>query len=108
MNSTNCPVNALAQTDTLLKKFREEVQKRLPSKYFYDKTGDMLFQQIMACPEYYLTNCELEKFQSKAAELAKILTSVNGAFNLIELGAGDATKSQYLLRYLADQQAGFT
>src|SRR5882757_9173852 len=27
--------------------------KYLPSKYFYDEAGDKLFQQIMACPEYY-------------------------------------------------------
>jgi len=82
--------------------------KRLPSKYFYDKTGDMLFQQIMACPEYYLTNCELEIFQSKTAELARIVTSVNGAFDLVELGAGDATKSQHLLKYFSDRKVAFT
>lgn len=115
MNSATCSADAHALTDTLLEKFREEVleglrcrPKRLPSKYFYDKTGDMLFQQIMACPEYYLTNCELEIFQSKTAELARIITSVNGAFDLIELGAGDATKSQYLLKYLSDQKVAFT
>ncbi|AKD02332.1 L-histidine N(alpha)-methyltransferase [Pontibacter korlensis] len=115
MNSTNCPLDTLAQTDTLLEKFREEVfeglhskPKRLPSKYFYDKAGDKLFQQIMACPEYYLTDCELEIFQSKAAELAQTITSVNGDFDLIELGAGDATKSQYLLRYLSDQKVDFS
>ncbi|WP_432328505.1 L-histidine N(alpha)-methyltransferase [Mucilaginibacter sp. P25] len=32
-----------------------QMPKRLQSKYFYDETGDILFQQIMACPEYYLT-----------------------------------------------------
>ena len=36
--------------------------KYLQSKYFYDATGDALFQQIMQCPEYYLTNCELDIF----------------------------------------------
>ncbi|MCC9168977.1 L-histidine N(alpha)-methyltransferase [Pontibacter harenae] len=115
MNSTNCQADALAQTDTLLEKFREDVleglhssPKRLPSKYFYDKTGDVLFQRIMASPEYYLTNCELEIFQSKTAELAQTINSVNGDFDLIELGAGDATKSQYLLKYLSEQRAIFT
>lgn len=115
MHSINCPADAHALTDTLLEKFREDVleglystPKRLPSKYFYDKTGDRLFQQIMACPEYYLTNCELEIFQNKTVELAQIITSVTGAFDLIELGAGDATKSQYLLKYLSDQQVTFT
>jgi L-histidine Nalpha-methyltransferase len=103
MHAINCPADAHALTDTLLEKFREDVleglhskPKRLPSKYFYDRTGDRLFQQIMACPEYYLTNCELEIFQNKTVELAQIITSVPGASDLIELGAGDATKSQYL------------
>ncbi|RDV16521.1 L-histidine N(alpha)-methyltransferase [Pontibacter diazotrophicus] len=115
MISDNYPAGLYPLNDTLLGKFREEVlsglhrkAKRLPSKYFYDKTGDMLFQRIMACPEYYLTNCELEIFQSKTADLAQIITSDNGTFDLIELGAGDATKSQYLLKYLSDQKASFT
>ncbi|MCC9138484.1 L-histidine N(alpha)-methyltransferase [Pontibacter silvestris] len=115
MNSTNCPVDALAQTDTLLEKFCKEVleglqskPKRLQSKYFYDKEGDRLFQQIMACPEYYLTDCEEEIFRNKTKELASIITSHSSPFDLIELGAGDATKSQYLLQYLADTQETFT
>jgi L-histidine N-alpha-methyltransferase len=115
MHSDNYPADTLVLTDTLLEKFREEIleglyskPKRLPSKYFYDRTGDRLFQQIMACPEYYLTNCELEILKNKTAELAQIITSVPGAFDLIELGAGDATKSQYLLKYLSDQQMTFT
>ena len=39
--------------------------KYLDSKYFYDEAGDKLFQQIMDCDEYYLTNCELEIMQKK-------------------------------------------
>ena len=33
----------------------ETKPKRLSSKYFYDKKGDELFQQIMGLDEYYLT-----------------------------------------------------
>ncbi|SFD07591.1 dimethylhistidine N-methyltransferase [Chitinophaga sp. CF118] len=99
-----------------MEKFREEIldglnqtPKRLQSKYFYDKEGDALFQQIMACPEYYLTRCELNIFQHKTAQLAGFIRSYfNKEFDLIELGAGDATKSQYLLKYLADQETTFT
>ncbi|MBF4985112.1 L-histidine N(alpha)-methyltransferase, partial [Nonlabens mediterrranea] len=32
--------------------------KFLSSKYIYDDRGDELFQQIMALPEYYLTEAE--------------------------------------------------
>lgn len=82
--------------------------KRLPSKYFYDSFGDKLFQRIMDMPEYYLTRCELDVFRSKTAELAAAISTHGEPFDLIELGAGDATKSSYLLQYLIDSNADFS
>lgn len=82
--------------------------KKLQSKYFYDAAGDKLFQEIMNCPEYYLTNCELEIFSEQTAALAQTLISRFEAFDLIELGAGDATKSTYLLQYLLKTKVDFT
>ncbi len=82
--------------------------KKLPSKYFYDKIGDHLFQKIMAMPEYYLTRCELDIFKNKTQELAELLIPENEAFDLIELGAGDAMKSTYLLKYLLEKGVDFT
>ncbi len=82
--------------------------KRLSSKYFYDKNGDRLFQEIMAMPEYYLTKCELDIFQNKTPELAQLIISDNEPFDLIELGAGDAMKSTFLLQYLVEQGINFT
>jgi L-histidine N-alpha-methyltransferase len=82
--------------------------KRLSSKYFYDANGDKLFQELMACPEYYPTKCELEIFSEKTADICKAMIADGSAFNLIELGAGDATKSAYLLKYLLEQNADFT
>ncbi|WP_345952892.1 L-histidine N(alpha)-methyltransferase [Mucilaginibacter sp. PAMB04168] len=82
-------------------------QKRLPSKYFYDDEGDELFQKIMNCEEYYPFKCELEIFTQKTAELAEVIMAPGKAFDLIELGAGDCTKSVHLLRYLADMGANF-
>jgi len=84
------------------------IPKKLESKYFYDKTGDALFQQIMAMPEYYLTRCELDIFKNRTANLAEVITAAGTAFDIIELGAGDATKSSYLLQHLTDQGAEFT
>jgi dimethylhistidine N-methyltransferase len=81
--------------------------KRLNSKYFYDAVGDKLFQELMDCPEYYPTNCELEIFSKKTAELAAAIIADGDAFDLIELGAGDAMKSTYLLKYLLEQKADF-
>lgn len=82
--------------------------KHLSSKYFYDKTGDRLFQKIMAMPEYYLTRCELDIFKHKTNEIAALINSGDGSFDLIELGAGDAMKSTYLLKYLVEEKADFS
>ncbi|WP_432220901.1 L-histidine N(alpha)-methyltransferase [Flavobacterium sp. TMP13] len=82
--------------------------KRLQSKYFYDKKGDRLFQQIMALPEYYLTRCETEIFEHKTAQIAEAIKVDNSAFDLVELGAGDATKSLFLLKYLSEQKEKFS
>jgi len=106
---TDCP----AKSKT--KQFYDDVimglqsaPKYLNSKYFYDANGDKLFQDLMNCEEYYPTNCELEIFSEKTAEICKAIIGDGDAFDLIELGAGDATKSTYLLQYLMEQQADFT
>jgi len=82
-------------------------QKSLSSKYFYDETGDRLFQRIMECDDYYLTRCEMEIFRDHSADLAQPLNIHSGAFDLIELGAGDGTKTRHLLDYLHRQVADF-
>ncbi|MFD1604479.1 L-histidine N(alpha)-methyltransferase [Flavobacterium artemisiae] len=81
--------------------------KHLESKYFYDQLGDRLFQQIMAMPEYYLTRCEMDIFENKTAEIAQGIRSADTPFDLIELGAGDASKSVHLLQYLQEQGTDF-
>jgi len=82
--------------------------KYLEAKYFYDGTGDELFQEIMNSPEYYPTNCELEVFTRQTDALAQAIIADGSPFDLIELGAGDATKSTHLLRHLLHKQANFT
>ena len=79
-------------------------QKTLPSKYFYDQQGDELFMQIMALPEYYLTRAEHEIFTQQADQLISAL-QVNPAqpFELIELGAGDGSKTKHLLKALLEK-----
>jgi L-histidine N-alpha-methyltransferase len=82
--------------------------KYLEAKYFYDSRGDELFQEIMNSPEYYPTNCEMEIFTQQTEALASAIIADGSAFDLIELGAGDATKSTHLLRHLLDNKADFT
>src|SRR4051812_9573409 len=76
--------------------------RHLQSKYFYDATGDQLFQAIMQLPEYYLTRCEQEIFVKQTKDLAAPLLKRFKVFNVLELGAGDATKSTHLLSYLKE------
>ena len=97
------------------RQFRKEVleglnrqPKQLPSKYFYDAAGDRLFQEIMQLPEYYLTHCETEILAGRSEELAMLINDGSSPFNLVELGAGDCTKTIHLLRTLTDQSADFT
>jgi L-histidine N-alpha-methyltransferase len=85
-----------------------QTPKKLNSKYFYDERGDKLFQQIMDCPEYYPTDCELEIFKERTKDLAITLKNGFNSFDLVELGAGDATKSMFLLKELVDTNVDFT
>lgn len=82
--------------------------KTLPSKYFYDKTGDRIFQDIMKMPEYYPTGCEFEIFTQQKEKLLSFFWEGKKPFQLIEFGAGDGTKTKILLKYFLDQLADFS
>ena len=73
--------------------------KHLSSKYFYDEKGDDIFVKIMNMPEYYLTDCEFEIFSEQSGAIISGF-NMNEAFDLIELGAGDGTKTIELLKEL--------
>jgi dimethylhistidine N-methyltransferase len=77
-------------------------QKSLPSKYFYDEQGDALFQQIMQLEEYYLPGCEREIIENEAKNIAQLLLQDAKHWNIIELGAGDGSKTIKLLKRLLD------
>ena len=81
--------------------------KFLSSKYFYDDEGSRLFQEIMKLPEYYPTRTELEIFQTKTDEIFAAFNKDSAAFDLIELGAGDGTKTSVLVEYFLAQHADF-
>jgi len=67
--------------------------RKLPSKYFYDQEGSALFERITELPEYYPTRTE-KALLTAVAEQISLLT---GAEELVELGAGAATKTRVLL-----------
>jgi len=86
----------------------QAVPKYLPAKYFYDKTGDAIFQEIMKCPEYYPFACEMDIFQRRALDMATAIMQSGTPFDLIELGPGNCEKSINLLRQLVWNGAEFT
>lgn len=81
-------------------------QKYIPSKYFYDARGDKLFQKIMEMPEYYLTRAELEIFHEQKGKIVESLNFTSG-FDIVELGAGDGTKTKILLEFLSERNIDF-
>ncbi|MDX9773247.1 MAG: L-histidine N(alpha)-methyltransferase [Bacteroidales bacterium] len=81
--------------------------KFLLSKYFYDDAGSLIFQDIMQMPEYYLTDCELEIFETYKKQItASFHQGVHG-FDLIELGSGDGLKTKILLHALVENNIHF-
>lgn len=87
------------------RRFYEEVveglsatPKHLQSKYFYDKRGDDLFREIMHSPEYYLTRCEEEILSGQFPCITATVKDYLNDFEVIGLGAGDGSKSVYLLK----------
>ncbi len=82
--------------------------KYLSSKYFYDSTGDRLFQKIMALPEYYLTRSEEEILNDHKKDILQSLCREKDEFSIVELGAGDGKKTKVLLNYFRKCNSNFT
>lgn len=99
----------------VLSTFAEDVRngllqdpKSLPSKYFYDEDGDKLFQTIMGLGEYYLTRCEFEIFSEQKTAILKGFLGNESSFRLVELGAGDGTKTKVLINHFLKSEVDFT
>lgn len=68
--------------------------KRLPSKYFYDDLGSLLFDAITRVPEYYLTCAETEILHEWGWEIVRAL---DAPVEFLELGSGSAAKTRLLI-----------
>src|SRR3954453_5031528 len=67
--------------------------KEIPPKHFYDARGSELFEQICDLPEYYPTRTE----RSILEQCADAVAERTDAAELVELGAGYATKTRILI-----------
>ena len=72
--------------------------KEIPPKHFYDARGSELFEQICELPEYYPTRTERSILEDSAAAIAER----TGASEVVELGAGYATKTRIVLSALEE------
>jgi len=67
--------------------------KSLPPKYFYDRRGSELFDEITRLPEYYPTRTERSILVACAPNIAPL----SRAQTFIGLGSGTSDKTRLLL-----------
>lgn len=72
-------------------------QKTIPSRFFYDKRGSELFEDITRLTAYYPTRSELEIFDIRGEEIAALLPDVEA---LVEFGSGSSRKIRAVLKAL--------
>lgn len=78
------------------------IPKQLPSKYFYDRRGSELFEEITRQPEYYLTRVELALLADSSPGIAD---AVGPRAHVVEYGSGSGRKTRLLLDALEDPVA---
>ena len=86
------------------KTFAEEIfsslnqdTKFISPKFFYDKKGSNLFEQICDLPEYYPTRTEISILKTLQNELSDFL---DDEFRLVELGSGSSLKTRLIVDVL--------
>src|SRR3954452_7031901 len=75
----------------------EREPKALPTVWLYDERGSRLYEEITRLPEYYLPRREREILRARSPEIA----AGTRAHMLVELGAGNASRTRLLLDALA-------
>ena len=75
--------------------------KYISPKYFYDKKGSELFEEICALPEYYPTKTEIKILKNLRHDL---VSHMDNSFRLVELGSGSSVKTRLILDIFNDIQ----
>ena len=106
MGSTTSPELSQFAEDVL--RGLSSTPKQLSSRYFYDDEGSRLFMEIMKLPEYYPTRAEMKIFTERTDAICEAFTLGANGLDIIELGAGDGTKTAVLIDHLLNQDVDFT
>jgi len=72
--------------------------RAIPARWFYDRRGSELFEQITALPEYYLTRTETAILEKACPAVAGIAGAGRA---VVEFGSGSSTKTPILLNAIA-------
>ena len=72
-------------------------EKYINPKFFYDEAGSQLFEKIMQLPEYYPSRTEMALLEKYKHDIA---VTLGENIVLIEPGAGNCEKVQYILQAL--------
>jgi dimethylhistidine N-methyltransferase len=72
-----------------------DIQKHISPKFFYDKKGSKLFEEICKQPEYYLNRTESQILKNSVDKILKIIGDEE--ISLVELGNGNSLKTRILL-----------
>ena len=75
-------------------------KKFLPFRYFYDRAGSELFEQICLQQEYYPTWTEGTILAECSQRVAELLMNSDDDISVIELGSGSSTKTRILLKQI--------
>ncbi|MBB3173195.1 dimethylhistidine N-methyltransferase [Endobacter medicaginis] len=101
----NEPADAATATFAADPAFRADVlaglaarPRAIPARWFYDRRGSELFEQITRLPEYYPTRTERALLAAKASEIAQI---VGAGRVVVEFGSGSSAKTPLLLDAVA-------
>lgn len=70
----------------------------IPARWFYDRRGSELFDEITRLPEYYLTRTETALLERIRPDLAAYVAPGSA---VVEFGAGSQTKTPLLLQAIA-------
>ena len=73
-------------------------RKAIPARWFYDRRGSELFEEITRLPEYYPTRTEIDLLAKHSGEVG-LITGKGRA--VVEFGSGSSLKTPCLLSHVA-------
>jgi L-histidine N-alpha-methyltransferase len=73
-------------------------KKAIPARWFYDRRGSELFEEITGLPEYYPTRTESGLLAAHSADVGRI---VGKGRAVVEFGSGSSLKTPLLLAHVA-------